>query len=82
MYIRILVPLDGSRLSEQVIPYVLPMAEKLKAHVQLFRVIGPVDPSLADPAHGRFLDQISTSMRNQAEDSLGIIRSAFTEAGI
>ena len=82
MYIRILVPLDGSRLSEQVISYVLPIAEKLKAHVQLLRVIEPVDPALADPAHGRFLDQISTSMRNQAEDSLGTIRSAFTEAGV
>ena len=82
MYIRILLPLDGSRLSEQVIPYVLPMAEKLKAHVLLLRVIESVDPALADPAHGRFLDQISTSMRNQAEDSLGTIRSAFASAGV
>lgn len=82
MYIRILVPLDGSRLSEQVTPFVRPLAKKLTAHVKLFRVIEPVDPGLADPAHGRFLDQIATSMRNQAEDSLGNIRSAFTAAGI
>lgn len=82
MYIRILVPLDGSRLSEQVIPYVLPLAEKLNAHVQLLRVIEPVDPGLADPAQGRFLDQIATSMRTQAEDSLGKIRSGFTAAGV
>ena len=39
MYTRILVPLDGSKLAEQVLPYVRVLAPALQAQVHLVRVV-------------------------------------------
>jgi nucleotide-binding universal stress UspA family protein len=39
MYTRILVPLDGSQLAEQVLPYVKLLAKGIKCHTELLRVI-------------------------------------------
>lgn len=41
MYDRILVPLDGSELAEQVLPYVEILAPKLQAEVLFLRAINP-----------------------------------------
>ena len=40
-YQRILVPLDGSRLAEQVLPYVRLLANRFKSQVQFLHVIEP-----------------------------------------
>jgi nucleotide-binding universal stress UspA family protein len=39
MYNRILVPLDGSQLAEQVLPYVKLLAKGIKCHTDLLQVI-------------------------------------------
>jgi len=39
---KILVPLDGSKVSEAVIPYIMELASRLKAEVTFFHVIAPV----------------------------------------
>jgi len=44
MYEKMLVPLDGSELAEQAIPYVERMAKKLKSEVILLTVCLPGDP--------------------------------------
>ncbi len=41
MYQEILVALDGSKLSEAVLPYARFFAKSLKLPVELLRVIGP-----------------------------------------
>lgn len=70
MYDRIFVPLDGSPLAEQILPYVHMLGHALRVPLELMRVIDPVPEGLSDPAHGLFTDQVATSFRNQAEDSL------------
>jgi nucleotide-binding universal stress UspA family protein len=37
----IIVPLDGSALAEQVLPYVIPLAQALQAGVRLLQVVAP-----------------------------------------
>ena len=44
MYEKMLVPLDGSELAEQAIPYVERLAQKLKSEVILITVCLPGDP--------------------------------------
>jgi nucleotide-binding universal stress UspA family protein len=47
MYDRILVPLDGSRLSELVLPHVEALAEKFGSSIVLIRVNAPLSASSA-----------------------------------
>ena len=70
MYKRILVPMDGSPLAEQVLPYVRLLAKSLAAPIELMRVINPVPQELSDPVHGLYTDQVSASFKNSAEESL------------
>ena len=44
MYDKILIPLDGSALAEQVLPYVSPLAKALVASIELLRTIPPAGP--------------------------------------
>ena len=51
MYSQILVPLDGSELAEQVLPYVQQIAQGLKIPLEFLRVIEPVNPEMAGVAY-------------------------------
>jgi nucleotide-binding universal stress UspA family protein len=62
MYDKILVPLDGSALAEQVLPYMKPLAKALVASIELLRIIPPAGLELADPS--------STNPQDQALDYL------------
>ena len=55
MYIRILVPLDGSQLAEGILPYARSFAKTLKIPVELLYVIDPeaLIPSVV-AQHGRY----------------------------
>lgn len=50
MYPQILVPLDGSALAQQVLPYVRLMAKALGSQVDLLRISEPVLRTVAEPA--------------------------------
>lgn len=41
MYSRMLIPLDGSKLAEQVLPYARSLATTLKIPVELLEVVDP-----------------------------------------
>lgn len=82
MYTRILVPLDGSELAEQVLPYVRVLGKGLQARIELLRVFEPVSPSLADPAHGLYLDRIIASVRTQVQDYLENIAATLRKDGL
>jgi nucleotide-binding universal stress UspA family protein len=44
MYSKIIVPLDGSKLAEQILPYARLFAESFAAPVELLRVHHPRPP--------------------------------------
>ena len=82
MYKRILVPLDGSELAEQVLPYARLVAKALQAQVELLRVFESVPEQWADPTHGRYIDQLTSSYRNQAVDYLDSVASPLRQDGL
>lgn len=47
MYDRLLVPLDGSELSAQIIPYAVELAKRCSSHVTLVRVVETVGQAMA-----------------------------------
>ena len=57
MYQRILIPLDGSALAEQSIPYARSIAKAFGARIDLLRVIEPINAQLAMPDPGMFYDK-------------------------
>ena len=61
MYTKILVPLDGSQLAEQIFPYALAFAEAFKAPIELLKVNDPdVMIAYSPPLQGEaYLRQIS-----------------------
>ena len=80
MYQRILVPLDGSPLGEQVLPYVHVMAKGLQCPVALMRAFS-VPEDMADPAHGLYIDQVASGIRQQSHEYLSRIGVSLREAG-
>jgi nucleotide-binding universal stress UspA family protein len=52
MYQRILVPLDGSPLAEQVLAWVEILAKGMQSRIELLRAIEPLPQDLPDSAHG------------------------------
>lgn len=82
MYARILVPLDGSPVADQVLPYVRLLGTGFQAQVELLRIFEPISPSLADPAHGLYLDQIVASERSHVEDYLEGVAELLKKDGL
>ncbi|HEX6189949.1 MAG TPA: universal stress protein, partial [Pyrinomonadaceae bacterium] len=59
MYTRMLIPLDGSKVAEQVLPYARFLAKELAVPVNLVQVIDPdALMLLANPEQGRYIDTI------------------------
>jgi nucleotide-binding universal stress UspA family protein len=81
MYKRILVPLDGSATAEQALPYAQLVARPLVAKIELLRVFSPPPSELSDPARGIYLDQVSDTFKNLAEDYLKEKAAHLKEAG-
>lgn len=82
MYTRILVPLDGSTVAEQVLPYVRLLARGLETRVELLRIFEPVSASLVDPAHGLYLDRIIASVRSHVDDYLEGVAESLRKDGL
>ena len=82
MYTKILVPLDGSELSQQIIPFVQLMAERFGCPVELVRVINPVSPALADPVHGQYLDRVAEGFADEAREELKAVNDSLKQKGI
>lgn len=81
MYERILVPLDGSPLAEQVLPYVYILGKALHSQIDFLRVFDPVPEEWADPAHGLYVDHIATTFRTQAQEYLNSVKSSLQDLG-
>jgi nucleotide-binding universal stress UspA family protein len=70
MYTRILVPLDGSTMAEQVLAWVQILAKGLGSQVELLRVVEPAPQELSDVTHGVYAHQIEDNLRSSAQDYL------------
>lgn len=74
MYDRIFVPLDGSQLAEQVLPYVTRISLGMGIPIHLMQVIPTVSEALADPVHGRYQSGISAGAHDEAIDYLNSVK--------
>jgi nucleotide-binding universal stress UspA family protein len=90
MYTRMLIPLDGSQVAEQVLPYARSLAKALTIPVELLEVVDPeVLNLLANPAQGRYIDSLLAERTASCKTYLaGIARSfqgarvqCFTDSG-
>ena len=82
MYTRILVPLDGSKLAEQVLPYVRFLAKGLKTRIELLRVFYPAPLEAAYLAQRMYPPQIIAGMSQHARDYLETIAESLRKDGL
>lgn len=79
MFKRILVPLDGSKLAECVLPHLVAIAQICEPEVQLLRVLEPFDAS----ARMRMIDPVEWQIRRaEAEGYLTEIAERLQAAGL
>jgi nucleotide-binding universal stress UspA family protein len=72
---RILVPLDGSRLAEQVLPTIIPIARALGCEIILFRVL---ITETAGPLTGRWYLPQNSSFETADEDARAYLERVAT----
>jgi nucleotide-binding universal stress UspA family protein len=83
MYTKILVPLDGSRRAERILPYVEELAMKCQSKIVLLQVIErrtdefAVNPKMAQPSLN-----LPEKWHEEAETYLSGIKGEFREKGI
>jgi nucleotide-binding universal stress UspA family protein len=75
-YSRVLVPLDGSGFSEQVLPHAMKLAGALGADINLIRIYHNAESDWAHPTHGLFLDQIDAGIRSDITDYLHSVQKS------
>lgn len=77
MYSRMLIPLDGSKVAEQVLPYARFLARALTLPVELLRVVDlNALGLLANHDQGRYIDTLAADSRQSSQIYLeGIARS-------
>ena len=61
MYTKILVPLDGSTLSEEVLPYVRSLAQAMSVPVELLRVNDTTQVTTAHVHGGEYFEKVKAS---------------------
>ena len=81
-YTRILTPVDGSKLAEQVLPYVRVMAKGLQARVQLLHVFETEPSSVLDPTQVAHPGRMIGSVRDQVQRNLEEVATAFRSDGL
>ncbi|MBI2886744.1 MAG: universal stress protein [Chloroflexi bacterium] len=81
MYQRILIPLDGSLLSEAVLPYAEALAAASKAQVTMVYV-GEPDVEERSPKHQVFLDQVTQQVVAYGKSYLRQQARRFEQKGI
>jgi nucleotide-binding universal stress UspA family protein len=78
MYTRVLLPLDGSKIAEQVLPYSRFLAKALKVPVELLEVID-LDALriLANPNQGRYVDTLLKERMETSKTYLQAVAQSF-----
>ena len=83
MYSRILIPLDGSNIAEQVLPYARRFVRALGIPAELLFVVDlEALEQLADPNHRRYLDTVLSEKAESSETYLESIARSFQGASV
>ena len=82
MFDRVLVPLDGSDVSEQILPYAADLARASGAGLDLLRVCDTSDPALAGRSDGHMLTKLVGALRSEAESYLQTVIATVDFAGL
>jgi nucleotide-binding universal stress UspA family protein len=81
MYTRILVPLDGSPVAEQALPYARSLAQALTLPVELLHAVEAETVALySDPKHGRYVDVVEADLKQKGLEYLKKLEGAFLKA--
>jgi nucleotide-binding universal stress UspA family protein len=81
MYSNLLVPLDGSQLSEAILPFARSLASASKIPVELLQVIDPDTIVVsADPPIGRFFDTVEADLKRASSDYLKSVAGSFPDS--
>lgn len=84
MYDTILVPLDGSKRAEKILPHIEELAQRYNAKVVFLQVVQPFT-IVADPGVGAYsevADQVPEQRTKQAEAYMDSLVAEFREKGI
>src|SRR5512138_1582801 len=80
MYSRMLIPLDGSKLAEQVLPYARYLAKALTLPVELFQAVDAAAlEALANPAQSRYIDTLLNEKRTSSAQYLETVGKSFQQ---
>lgn len=83
MYTRMLIPLDGSKVAEQVLPYARFSAKALAIPVELLEVVDPDTLTLLSrPEQGHYLDTILAERIESRKNYLEAIARSFQGAHV
>ena len=81
MYKRILVPLDGSKLAEQVLPHARRLATAFGLDLDLLSTFGP-SHIYSGPNPSSYPHQVEDNFRAQSMDYLHSIKSSMVSLGV
>ena len=83
MYTRILIPLDGSKAAEKVLPYARALAGRLKVPVELMEVVDIAEMvTHIAVAKARYLDTMIEDRARSSEAYLRGVAKTFPEAAV
>ena len=82
MYRRILIPLDGSKLAEQVLPYARLLAKAQHVPIELLHVFDRLPSVLANSSGGQDADCSATAFRYEANEYIEQIASSLRSVGV
>jgi nucleotide-binding universal stress UspA family protein len=81
MYKRVLVPLDGSRLAEGILPFILQIAGPLALEVVLVYVVRPIaPPAIEEKTHFTVYDP--AAKLNEAREYLAPVAAGLQRQGV
>ena len=83
MYSKILLPLDGSTVAEQVLPYARFLAARLKVPVELLGVVDPAAIAVSGLTHNpRYVGKLTDEGRRASESYLARVGQTFPEKSV
>jgi len=83
MYSKILVPLDGSTVAEQVLPYVRFLAARLQIPARLLGVVDPAAIAVSGLSHDpRYIGRLTEDGRRASESYLARLSKTFSENSV
>ena len=81
MYKRVVIPLDGSRLAEGILPFILQIAGPLDLDVVLIRVVQPIVPQAIEGTTYFTVDDVPARL-NEAREYLAPVAADLRRQGV